>query len=273
MLNYTMSLGELKFVLSTNNKKIEKIINKNFLVNPQNKKDKHNPILAKLNLVFQKNPKKIVFIKSNVKKNTFWLLFNQTFLKFKEVKILFIIKVLFQVASIKKNILLFHGASFVYNNLGYIISGPSGRGKTTSISHLIKKIILSDDCGVLRLIGKNKLVIYQSPFEKQIHGRYKLNQYFNLRNIFFIKKTSKNTYFKTPTIKNQINLINTLPLISLLKKRREEIDKQQKKHFSNNKFFQTYFQDFYYSFLLNLAKTSKVKILFYNKKTKITDYL
>lgn len=272
MPNYIMFLGEFNLVLSTNNKEIEKIINRNFFLNSQDKTDKHNQTLAKLNLVFQKNSKKNVFIRSNVKKNIYWLFFNQTFLKFKEKNILFIIKVLFQVALIKKNILLFHGASFIYNNLGYIISGPSGKGKTTSISHLNKKIILSDDCGVLRLIGKNKLVIYQSPFEKQIHNRYNPNQHFNLCNVFFIKKTFKNTYFKTPMIRDQIKLINTLPLISLLKKRGEETDQQQKNYLPNKKLFKIYFRDFYYSFL-NLIKINKIKTLFYNKETKITDYL
>jgi len=79
--------------------------------------------------------------------------------------IVLLVEVLMEYNLAFRRVLFFHGSSFVKNGKGYAFSAPSGTGKSTIVSKVPKKDVLSDDLLVLKKI-KNRFYIYTSPFDK-----------------------------------------------------------------------------------------------------------
>lgn len=75
-----------------------------------------------------------------------------------------LVSLLIEYTCVNKGILFFHGSSFIKNGKGYACSASSGVGKSTIVSKVPKKNILSDDLFVVKKIN-NEFYIFTSPFD------------------------------------------------------------------------------------------------------------
>ena len=98
---------------------------------------------------------------------------------------------------IEKDILVFHGSSFIVDNKGYIVTARSGTGKSTHVG-LLKELLgdkltyINDDKPLIDV--KNGCIIYSSPWNgKERRGN---NISSPLCSVLFLNRGIKNTYKK-----------------------------------------------------------------------------
>lgn len=70
--------------------------------------------------------------------------------------------------AITKGVLLLHGASFQYKKEGYVLCGPSGVGKSTTLQAISSQDVLSDDTVIIQ--KKKQYYIYTCFLDK---GKYR----------------------------------------------------------------------------------------------------
>lgn len=70
-----------------------------------------------------------------------------------------------QVLVIDMDVLLIHGSSVVKDSKGYIFSGPSGIGKTTTLRGISDEHIYSNDVAILKKEGREYMLLC-SPFDR-----------------------------------------------------------------------------------------------------------
>ena len=98
---------------------------------------------------------------------------------------------------IEKDILVFHGSSFIVDNKGYIVTARSGTGKSTHVG-LLKELLgdrltyINDDKPLIDV--RNGCIIYSSPWNgKERRGN---NISSPLSSVIFLNRGIKNTYKK-----------------------------------------------------------------------------
>ena len=100
------------------------------------------------------------------------------------------------ILFIHKNIILFHGSSFLFNNRAYIVTGTSGTGKTTHSKMWADKFkdvqMINDDKPFIDF--NNNLTVYSSPWRgKENIGN---NISAQLDSIICLKQSNNNETFK-----------------------------------------------------------------------------
>lgn len=99
---------------------------------------------------------------------------------------------------VEKNILVFHGSSFMVDNNGFLITARSGVGKSTHSRNLKallgdKFIYINDDKPLLK-VNENSVTVYGTPWNGK--ERRSNNISAPLRAVFFLARGETNTYRK-----------------------------------------------------------------------------
>ncbi len=174
--------------------------------------------------------------------------------------ILVLIKLLIEYNCVSKKILFFHGSSLTSNGKGYAFCAPSGTGKSTIVSQMPKRDILSDDLVVIKKSG-NKFHLYTSPFDELMKNSFLLKNA-PLDTIFFLKQ-SKQTKIENLTIeKGLYNLIVNNLVMGW------NIIQAQKKRITNKSLDKSI-----HSLLLDLANSCNLKTLFFAKDSSFLDII
>lgn len=269
MKNYKIIIAGIEVIISLSTTKLINFFKDRFIIFPAKQSDLEKERI-KINFLFKDNNDYYCRLSTNIRENTFDFIFNKDFLKkFSEEKIIFLLRTLFQIALIQKKIILFHGSSFYYREDGYIVFGKSGSGKTTSVSKLSKDKILSDDCGVIRILENNKIVVCQTPFEKD-RVLNKNTGCFPVNNIFYIRKTIKKSYVKIPNVKSQLKILGDFPYIYQFKRTRKNNSYSTgNRALLGNKLFIDNFKKVFLHFSLEIIKNAKLTIFYYNKNENL----
>ena len=104
-----------------------------------------------------------------------------------------------------------HGAAIEYLGFGYVLSGPSGIGKTT-----LSKLLLQNEKDMI-LINDDKAVIYLADGEFKIASlpwsginHININKVIPLKNITFLQHSKSNTFIEIAEIEKQKLLLKNI---------------------------------------------------------------
>lgn len=216
----------------------------------------NKPESINLHIIFHRLP--LLITKQNYKhyKNFSALISSQTrnivntFIHVSFPQIIQLLLYSLQKIIINKKCFIIHGSSCLYNNQALIFTGVSGSGKSTAIS-LLKDTYppLTDDMGIIRKIA-GKYYLYQIPNVDKYQWIKKTSQPYQIKKIFFLKKSKKFTLSKIHHDKKVLNL-----LLKQLWNQEKEYGRQVKNLIE----FVSDFDKFYY---LNFAKNRKQLVNF-----------
>lgn len=110
---------------------------------------------------------------------------------------------------IQKNTLVIHSSCFVDDRgYAYMFLGPSGAGKTTTVSRFIKNIVLGDDMNIITL-NDNGIYVQSGAIGGQIVYP-KFNEKFRMSKVFWLKKESHFSLIDISTEDAQLKILGSI---------------------------------------------------------------
>ncbi|MCK5215012.1 MAG: hypothetical protein KAR05_06630 [Candidatus Omnitrophica bacterium] len=79
------------------------------------------------------------------------------------------LRILYSLLAVQHRGFLLHAAGLIYNKQGYVFSGPSSSGKTTTARRATNLSVLNDELTLIRKIG-NDYRVHATPFTGEYEG-------------------------------------------------------------------------------------------------------
>jgi hypothetical protein len=134
-----------------------------------------------------------------------------------------VLRLCYSLIFLNKNTVLMHGAGIINKGKGYLFSGPPLSGKSTIAKLSLGKIILNDECVVVRR-DEDGVRIYGTPFGGELKP---VNKSANLCKVFFIEHDRK-TYITKLKELDAItkNLFNNFLFMNIIVREEQELTKK-----------------------------------------------